>query len=260
MRAAVLGSPIDHSKSPVLHRAAYAALGLPWQYDAIDVPAGQLAQFKASLDAQWRGLSLTMPLKEEVLDLLDDCSERALRTRSANTVVIDGGRWLGSNTDISGMVRALQEKGAAGRSASIIGAGATARSAVAAAADLGVERVRIWARRPEAAVALIPLAESFGLSAQMVADADLSADVVFSTVPANAAPDGVGAGYLLDAIYAPWPPPLTRRWDASRCATGLDLLLWQAVAQVEAMTGSAPPVDVMRNALWSAMGLPQSGK
>lgn len=256
-RAAVLGSPIAHSRSPVLHRAAYEALGLDWAYEAIDIPSGELANLKSQLDDSWRGLSLTMPLKEEVLQLLDDCDPVATLTRSANTVVIERGRWLGSNTDVSGMVAALQAIGAEGSTASILGAGATARSAVAASKDLGASELRIWARRPAAARALAELAERCGLAAQCTQTPDLSSDIVISTVPAHAAPNEGGPGFLLDCIYHPWPPPLTAAWAPDRRATGLDLLLWQAVDQVAAMTGMTPPVAAMSSALWASMGIPQ---
>lgn len=256
-RAAVLGSPIAHSRSPVLHRAAYEALGLDWTYEAIDVPSGELANLKTHLDDSWRGLSLTMPLKEEVLELLDDCDPVATLTRSANTVVIEQGRWLGSNTDVSGMVAALRGIGAAGSTATILGAGATARSAVAACRDLGISQLRIWARRPNAAQALAEVAERCGLHAQCTDTPQMASDIVISTLPASAAPDQVGPGFLLDCIYHPWPPPLTDTWAPERRATGLDLLLWQAVGQVAAMTGMTPPVAAMAAALWSSMGIPQ---
>jgi len=257
VKAAVLGSPISHSRSPVLHRAAYAALNLPWSYDAIDVPSGSLQAFKAGLDSSWRGLSLTMPLKEEVLDLLDECSDLALRTRSANTVVIDNGRWLGSNTDIFGMVRSLTQLGATGTSGAVIGSGATARSAIAALVELGVDSISIWARRQPAAQAIGELVETFDLPWQISGEPPLTADIVISTVPAGAIAARGGPGYLLDAIYHPWPPPLTAAWAPDRVATGLDLLLWQAVGQVEAMTGSPAPVAAMRDALFADVGFPQ---
>lgn len=259
-RAAVLGSPIAHSRSPVLHRAAYEALGLDWTYEAIDVPSGELVNLKSQLDDSWRGLSLTMPLKEEVLELLDYCDPVATLTRSANTVVIEQGRWLGSNTDVSGMVAALHAIGAEGATASILGAGATARSAVAASRDLGVSELRIWARRATACRGLAELAERCGLVAQCTETPDLGSDIVISTVPAQAAPNQGGPGFLLDCIYHPWPPPLTAAWAPARRATGLDLLLWQAVDQVAAMTGMTPPVAAMSSAMWTSMGIPQPGR
>lgn len=257
MKAAVLGSPIAHSRSPILHRAAYEALGLDWTYDAIDVPSGGLADLKSRLDGSWRGLSLTMPLKEEVLELLDVCDPVATLTRSANTVVIEHGRWYGSNTDVGGMVTALRAVDAHGPTATILGAGATARSAVAALRDLGVTDLYIWARRPEAANALAAFAEGCGLTAACTDTPSLTTDIVISTVPASAAPNMGGPGFLLDCVYHPWPPPLTAAWDPERRATGLDLLLWQAAEQVATMTGMSPPVDAMASALWESMGIPQ---
>src|SRR3954452_17646987 len=111
-RCAVLGSPIAHSLSPALHRAAYAELGLDWSYDAIEVDSAGLEAFVAGLGADWRGLSLTMPLKRTVMPLLDEAEAWAEASGAANTVVLDEGRLLGHNTDIPGAVAALVESGA----------------------------------------------------------------------------------------------------------------------------------------------------
>ncbi|MGB8652666.1 MAG: shikimate dehydrogenase, partial [Mycobacteriales bacterium] len=138
MRAAVLGSPIGHSLSPVLHRAAYAALGLQdWTYDAIEVLPEGLASFLDGLGPEWAGLSLTMPLKQAVLPLLTSASELVGITGAANTVVLRDGERVGHNTDVEGMVAALREAGVASCDrAAVIGAGATAASALAALHEL----------------------------------------------------------------------------------------------------------------------------
>lgn len=257
MKAAVLGSPIAHSRSPLLHRAAYAAQDLPWTYVAIEIKSGGLRTFKESLDGSWKGLSLTMPLKEEVLDLLDECDDLARRTRSANTVVVSDGKWCGSNTDVFGMVQSLRSVGASGASGGILGGGATARSAVAALADLGVGHVSIWARRSTAIEEIGALAKSFGMDWSATEEPPLDVDIVVNTVPAGAVAAVGGSGYLLDAIYEPWPTPLTTAWSPDRCVTGLDLLLWQAIGQVQAMTGKPAPYEAMRAALWADSGYPQ---
>jgi shikimate dehydrogenase len=259
-RAAVLGSPIAHSRSPLLHNAAYAALDLDWDYTAIDVPAGQLADFKASMDETWLGLSLTMPLKVEVLSLLDEISPAAQRIGAVNTVTVHEGRWLGSNTDVPAMVELL--KGSAGV-ATILGAGATARSAVAALASLGVPEVAVWARRSEPARLLVGEAAASGVLGRDHSGppdgALLRAGIVINTLPADAAAAWADvippqpAGRLLDAVYDPWPPPLTERWPAEQVRSGFDLLLNQAVRQVELWSGRPAPRQVMADALLSTI-------
>lgn len=258
-RAGVLGSPIAHSLSPTLHRAAYAALGLDWTYDAFEVTEWELPGFFAELDDTWAGLSLTMPLKSAVIPLLDVVDPTAALITSVNTVLPTPEGWFGTNTDIDGMVEAIRPHlvGAPMRGA-ILGAGATARSAVAALAQLGVREIDIYARRHEAAEDLSRLAEqfvgkasphSFEASAQA-----LRADIVVSTLPGDAgvAWAGVAAaapGVLLDSSYHPWPTPLAAAWPSARVASGRDMLLWQAVEQVRLMTGQPAPVAAMEAAL-----------
>lgn len=277
-RAAVLGSPIGHSLSPALHRAAYAALGLDdWSYEAIDVPAGGLAEFIAGLDESWAGLSLTMPLKTEALALpstmVSASDEIVQLTGSANTVLLSpapGGGPVRSlaNTDVAGIVRAIQRSGGlpapdadGGLSAAILGAGATARSAVAAVAQLGARRLRVLARRPERASAVVEIAERLGMDARAELLAQASAlveDVVISTLPAGGADDWTGLvsanpGHLLDVVYAPWPTALAERWAAvgGMVTPGLEMLIEQAACQVTLMTGREAPVDQMRAAVSS---------
>lgn len=259
-RAAVLGSPVAHSLSPVLHRAAYASLGLDWTYTAIDVDESTLPGFLAGLDASWAGLSLTMPLKEVVIPLLDEVEDEALLLRAVNTVVPAGAGWRGANTDVYGITESLRRAGltSAPSTATVLGAGATARSAVAALARLGASEVLVCARRPEAARELAELAASLGLSSRT---ADLEpgasrcdADVVISTLPGDAANVWAGCvgearGVLLDVSYHPWPTALANAWGGRGLASGRDMLLWQAVEQVRLMTGMEPSVSAMSAAL-----------
>lgn len=265
-RAAVLGSPISHSRSPALHRAAYSALGLDWTYDAIEVTTETLPDFLAQCHwPDWAGLSLTMPLKSDVLPYLDDVSDVAELVRAANTIVIGEDGLHGHNTDVAGMRRAVEE--ACGgpveaRSAIVIGSGATARSAVAACGDLGVEDITVVARSPHRTRDVIELGERLGMRV-VVGDWDgteaLDAHVVVSTLPPGAA-DHLAAripespGVLLDVAYGEGPTALTRAWSEryGDCADGLDLLLWQAVDQVGLMTGLEPPVEAMRAAVRGA--------
>ncbi len=262
-QAAVLGSPIEHSLSPALHRAAYVDLGLTWTYEAIEVDEASLAGFLGGLDSTWAGLSLTMPLKQAVIPLLSDVDDEALAVRSVNTVLPGVGGWRGTNTDVSGIVQALLVAGLSSRSAeprvaTILGAGATARSAVAALARLGISELTVCARRESAARDIADLAAGFGLGATIrdlePAAGLLAADIVVSTLPGDAgapwadlASDAPGA--LLDASYHPWPTPLARAWRSPVVASGRDLLLWQAVEQVRLMTGLEPSVQRMSDAL-----------
>lgn len=267
-RAAVLGSPIAHSRSPVLHRAAYAALGLDWTYDAIEVTTEGLPGFLDSCAwPDWAGLSLTMPLKTDVLSLLDDVSDTAALVRAANTVVFTQGGRSGHNTDVAGMQRALTEAHGADLSLSsgiIIGSGATARSALAALAGLGASDVVIVARTPARAAEMKDLGIDLGIAVTVSpwdAAPPLDADAVIATVPPGAA-DALAVdvpaepGVLLDVAYGGGDTPLTTAWKRARGATadGLDLLLWQAVDQVRLMTGQEAPVAAMRAALQADEG------
>jgi shikimate dehydrogenase len=264
-RCAVLGSPVAHSLSPVLHRAAYAELGLDWRYDAVEVTEAGLAGFLDGLDATtWRGLSLTMPLKRTVVPLLDEMSERARVARAANTVVLEGGRRLGDNTDIPGIVAALAERGAADvDTALVLGGGATAASAVLALCDLGARGVTLAVRDPSRAqetldaVARHPTPVPVDVVPLTRPDAAGEAlwDLLVSTIPATAqtAPltrlvDDVDV--VFEVLYEPWPTPLARAATLARrvLVGGLDLLVHQAVLQVQLMTGRPGPLAAMRAA------------
>jgi shikimate dehydrogenase len=269
-RAAVLGSPIAHSRSPRLHRAAYAYLGLPWRYDAIEVTAAGLADFLRGLDDEWVGLSLTMPLKETVRSLLDDSDPLVDRTGSANTVVLREGRRLGFNTDVAGLAGVLRDhEVAAAARAAVLGAGATARSAMAALELAGVSDVRVVARRAAAATVVTDVA-GHGMTTSVVpwSAAALAAvaddcDVVISTVPAPAS-DAMAAawggpplrgqrrlGLLVDVVYDPWPTAAADAWArrGGEVVGGQAMLVGQALEQVRLMTGEPVPAEV----LWAAL-------
>jgi shikimate dehydrogenase len=263
MRCAVLGDPIEHSLSPALHRAAYAELGLDWSYDAVRVPAGGLAAYVGGLDADWRGLSLTMPLKREALPLLTSQDEWTRISGAANTVLLDaaGGRH-GLNTDVPGAEAALAGATDAHlREALVLGGGATAVSALLALAERGLERATVAVRDPARAAATVEAVSRHSRPPEVmvVALADLDpvhVDVVVSTVPVSAQTENLLAAVrdvpvVLDVVYDPWPTPLAEQATAygHALARGLDLLLWQAVDQVRAMTGRFDvPVDAMRRA------------
>jgi shikimate dehydrogenase len=268
-RCAVLGSPISHSLSPVLHRAAYRSLGLDWTYDAFDVSEKDLPGFWRDLSGPWRGLSVTMPLKRAVLELCDEVSAQARLLCSVNTVVVEhDGRRCGFNTDVAGFVRSFQEAGVTRlRSVVVLGAGATAGSALAAVAELGAVDATVLARSAARASFVTGLGPALGLDVRVRDIAQppwpAEADAVVSTLPA-AAQGEVAAGALaalapvvFDVVYAPARTPLTQaaRSRGSSVIGGFALLLHQAVRQVELMTGvEAGPVDAMRSAGLAVLG------
>ncbi len=262
-RAAVLGSPIAHSLSPVLHRAAYAELGLEgWTYDRFDIDEAALPGFFDELGPEWAGLSLTMPLKRAVIPLLDGISETAASVDAVNTVVLTGdGRKTGDNTDIPGMVAALREHGIEKtETAAILGAGATASSALAALARICTGEIAVYVRSEARAAEMRGWAERLDADVRIAdwADAEeaLRAPLVVATTPAGTT-DALAAAVpempatLFDVLYDPWPTTLAARWSAygGAVVSGLDLLLHQAVLQVEQMTGRSPaPLAAMRAA------------
>ena len=260
MRCAVLGSPIAHSLSPVLHRAAYAALDLPWTYEAVECAEAGLPELLAGLGAEWRGLSLTMPLKRAVLPLLDEAEPLVGQVGAANTVVLDGGRRRGLNTDVPGLLAALAAHGLpVPEEAAVLGGGATAASAVAALGLGGARRIRLQVRRPRAADPVMAVAAAFGVALEVApfdpADVALSLPLVVSTVPGDAAA-GLSAavperpGTLFDVVYDPWPTALAAAWSArgGTVLGGFELLLHQAGLQVEAFCGRPAPLAAMREA------------
>ncbi|MEV2245956.1 shikimate dehydrogenase [Streptomyces sp. NPDC049970] len=262
-RAAVLGSPIAHSLSPDLHRAAYAALGLDsWSYERFDVDEAALPGFVGGLDSSWAGLSLTMPLKRAIIPLLDGISDAAASVGAVNTVVLgEDGRRIGDNTDIPGMVAALRERGVEKvESAAILGAGATASSALAALSQICTGPVTAYVRSAARADEMRGWGERLGVDVRTedwsAADRALHAPLVVATTPAGSTDTLSGAvpdapGTLFDVLYEPWPTELASRWAAAggTVVGGLDLLVHQAVLQVEQMTGHGPgPLAVMRAA------------
>ncbi|MPV38002.1 shikimate dehydrogenase [Georgenia subflava] len=282
-RCAVLGHPVGHSLSPTLHRAAYAQLGLDdWGYGLQDVTADQLPAVVDQLDASWGGLSLTMPLKQAIMPLLDAVDPLAEVTGAVNTLVVQPGRagragpLSGFNTDVHGIVATLREAAPAGwrpQRAVVLGARATASSALAALGELGCTRTTLVARSFAGPGSAAVAAHRMGVTTENVtwstpdvaADAVLAADVVISTVPAGIAdpvstvmrdrlagsPNALSGAVLLDVVYDPWPTPIDEAWQEAggTVAPGWGMLLHQAEAQVRLMTGRTPDVEVMRDAL-----------
>jgi shikimate dehydrogenase len=259
-RLAVLGHPISHSLSPRLHQAAYATLGLDWRYEAVDVVSDDLAGFVASRDAQWRGLSLTMPLKRAVLPLLDTRDDVVELIDVANTVLFEhraGRRALhGYNTDVAGAVEALRAAGTAVGNVHVLGSGATATSVLLAVSRLGATTATVHTRSPARCGALRDAAGRFGLDLRVeetgspdeYRSTGAGADLVVSTLPGDAGagvemPEGMArTAVLFDVAYDPWPSPLAARWQrvGGRVVTGLELLVRQALAQVRIFVGGDP--------------------
>jgi shikimate dehydrogenase len=273
MRAAVLGKPISHSLSPVLHNAGYAAAGLVgWEYTRIECAESELAGLVASLDEDWTGLSLTMPLKEVGLAVAVGATPVASALGAANTLVRRPAGWYADNTDAPGMADVLRSVGAgpgggsgvrAFARMSVLGGGGTARAALGAAADLGVERVTAYVRRARAGEELREVAAALGVNLELApwsaAATCREDDVVISTVPRGVADDLADSSWpahlvIFDVVYHPWPTPLALAAQRAGCrvVSGLDLLLAQGVRQFEEFTGVPAPVDAMRDALTAA--------
>ena len=284
-RLAVLGSPIAHSLSPRLHTAAYRVLGLDWEYTAVEVAEGELNAFLDALSPEWLGLSLTMPLKHEIQPRLNDLDRVATLTGAVNTVRFGdapaaGGSaptasrpLSGFNTDVPGLVRALAEAGIdRATHVTLLGAGATAASALVAAADLGAETVDIIARTPERADPLVDLGRRLGLVVTVsgltaMAEADRISDLVISTLPGDAVlpeefPETLRATTLLfDVGYAPWPTALARSWAAvgGTSRSGRTMLLHQALVQIRIFLSNdpfqpLPDEDAVLEAMRAALG------
>lgn len=255
-RCAVLGKPIGHSLSPVLHRAAYDVLGLDWSYEAIEVGESDLEPFLSGLGDEWRGLSLTMPLKRTVIPLSDALDDWTRVSGVANTLVFQDGRRDAHNTDIPGAVAAVRSRTALPVTrAVVLGGGATATSILLALAELGCGEARILVRDPARAqetVDVVDRATDLALSVGSLGES-VEADILVSTIPASAQTAVLGrvtAPVVFEALYEPWPTPLAE-WATSSGAVligGLDLLVQQAALQVALMTGSTVDADV----LWKA--------
>lgn len=258
----MLGDPIAHSLSPALHRAAYAEVGLDWAYDAHRVASGGLAAFLDGLGPDWRGLSLTMPLKREALPLVDHLTDRARLAGAVNTLLLeDDGTTVGDNTDLPGAAAAVRERtSAALASAAVLGGGATATSVGLALADLGVTTVDLLVRDPSRARETVDAlrAHPTGIdvrTAPLDGASGIEADVVVSTIPAAAQTADLlrrceAAPVVFEVLYDPWPTPLAAAALASSrtLVTGMDLLVHQAALQFELFTGVPAPLEVMREA------------
>jgi shikimate dehydrogenase len=260
-RCGVIGSPIAHSLSPVMHRAAYAALGLDWTYDAIEVPSGALAQFVDGCDQTWVGLSVTAPVKREAAEYAVTRSPVVESLGVANTLIGGPDGWHAVNTDVPGAVDALRERGiGAVTSVRFLGGGATVESLLLALRTLEASAIEVWVREParfRRGTSRLPGTVD-GVTVRRLGDPmDEPVDLLVSTVPAEAVPPEAveSARAVFDVVYDPWPSGLVSAASAIGLpvVTGLDLLAHQATRQVEVMTGEAVDVDLLRDAALEAL-------
>ena len=269
--AAVIGSPIEHSLSPVIHRAAWAQLGVDgWEYRRLEQDADSLPRFIGGLGGDCAGLSVTMPCKQAVMPLLDVIDPLASAVGAVNTVVPSSGVLAGFNTDVTGIASAIrracsQADRALPTSAVVLGARATASSALAALGELGIVTSTVAARRFGGPGSVVAASSRLGVSIDQVLWSDRDAvlravsgaDLVISTLPAGVA-DPIAEHMtvredqvLLDVVYFPRDTALRSAFERNGgiVAEGTDMLIFQAAAQVQLMTGRAPKTDVMRGAL-----------
>ncbi|MEV7604452.1 shikimate dehydrogenase [Paenarthrobacter sp. NPDC089322] len=278
-RAAVLGHPISHSKSPAMHTAAYAKLGVDIAYSAIDLTVDKLPAFMESVraDGSWCGLSVTMPLKSAMVREVDEVRGAGAHLGVINTVAFenDGGitRRVGYNTDVAGIVEAVRYAGvSAAPHAAILGGGGTSAAAIAALQELGARHVDVFVRDASRALDAKAAATAVGISMALrplteAATAIAGCDLVISTFPPRAADalaeelatqPGTGAGVLLDVAYDPWPSRLAEVWHGQGGAVvpGLEMLMYQAAEQIRRFSGcdvDAAVIDVMCD----SVGLPR---
>lgn len=256
-RLEVWGDPIAHSRSPQLHAAAYAVLGLDWTYGRRRVAEADFAAELSGLGPQWRGLSLTMPLKTAAHRVAVWRDRRAELTGAVNTLLLAADGPRGFNTDVGGIVRALQEQHVdAAADARIVGAGATALSALVALGELGAERVEVVARRAAAVEPLVALGATLGIevtAGSFEASAHRAVPVTIATLPGDApVPDAaadalaISGGLLLDVVYGHWPTVLAGAWVRAdgTAVSGLGMLLHQALLQVRIFVHGDPDTAV----------------
>lgn len=264
MICAVLGSPIAHSLSPAMHRAAYAELGLDWTYEPVEVREGELAAFVGALGDDVRGLSVTAPLKREAAAAGHQHDGDVEVLGVANTLVVEDGMISAYNTDVAGAAAAIDEAGIEPpRTARILGGGATAASLALTLVRLGVEELDFVVRDPARAAEAVAVARGRGIAVQVRSiDEPLidKVDLLVSTVPGTAIGSRShelvdSSQAVFDVVYDPWPTDLARAAGESGIPliSGLDLLAHQAVLQVDLMTGSPVSPQLLRDAALAAL-------
>lgn len=284
-RAAVIGHPIGHSRSPQLHSAAYAVLGEEIAYSRVDAVPDDAEGLAARLRQEpgWVGLSVTMPMKQAMLAVVDEVSPLARTLGAVNTVVVrdpEHGGLLGTNTDVEGVRSSLlaaaeASQPFAGRPGLVLGAGGTAAAAIAALAELEVSRVRLAVRDPDRAVDAVQVADRLGVPLEVISLTTVTelppVPVVVSTLPPRAGDPFASAvgqlarpgAVLLDAAYDPWPSALAAAWEAAGAVAvhGLAMLVHQAVGQIEWFTGRPEArKPAVLTALCDAAGITPQGR
>ncbi|MEY4457803.1 MAG: hypothetical protein RIS25_396 [Actinomycetota bacterium] len=271
-RFAVLGSPIAHSKSPVLHRAALRVRGVDATYESVEVTEETLPEFLAGCSDEWRGLSLTMPLKEAIQPFLEDQDEVSRHVGAVNTVFFTESGLLGYNTDVWGAQQAMAEllAGVVPHTAVMLGAGATARSCLLALYNLGTRQVTVLVRNPHRAESLVQLAERLGVSLEVRSfDSAIAivVDIAVSTLPSgvdvpHTVLDSLSTRYGFDVAYSPWPTLVARSLQGNGAATasGLTMLVWQAVRQQRIFASGNPDQELDNEpaviaAMFAAVGI-----
>ena len=239
-RAAVLGSPISHSLSPAIHNAAYLALGIEGKYDAVEVKENELEGFIREVDrtpADWIGFSLTMPLKEEIFKVADVVDPLAKQIFSANTLIPTLEGWFATSTDVAGFIWALAENEVQNfETVTIIGAGATARAAIASV-DAPDRKIRVINRSTGREKLIREIVHEAKLEFLSWEDVRLDSDLVINTTPKGVADNlPAGSGVLFESLYDPWPTSLADKWQG-QIISGIDLLVHQAIDQIHLMTG-----------------------
>jgi shikimate dehydrogenase len=258
---AVLGSPISHSKSPIIHAAAYRVLGEDWEYARFEVAKGGLKRFIENDGTGFTGFSLTMPLKEDAFAFADISDEISKETGASNTLVRINNQWNAFNTDVFGITQAISQASTSEKKVSlIIGSGATATSAMSAIARLAPgSSVLVFARNKATRLALIEHGRSIGLqvsSSRRLASAVKKAQVTISTLPGGAMDEAAKklvtsrffrpSGVLLDVAYHPWPSQLAEAWQLKnqKVVSGLEMLIWQAIAQIRIFNTGNPETEL----------------
>lgn len=239
INGAVLGSPIAHSLSPLLHAIAYQHCGIQGSYEAIEVGSGELSSFIKG--TQKNCLSLTMPLKEEALLIADEISETAKKISSGNTLFLRNNKWNLESTDVAGFEYSLKSHGITSlNSVLILGAGATARAAVAYLSGIS-EKIHV-VNRNTARQASMDSSSSIKIDYLPWGSTELinSADLIINTTPGNAGEDFLPSvsqprGVLFEVLYNPWPTKLAQAWSSSgaKVIDGIELLIHQGISQVE---------------------------
>jgi len=260
IRAAVLGSPISHSLSPALHAAAYKKLGIAAEYLAFEVKEDALVDFISNLEGEWSGFSLTMPLKEKVLSVATAIDPVAGRISSANTLIPRGRDWFATSTDRTGFISLMaSHKLTQAKRIAFLGAGGTARAAIAASDFDGVS-FSIFRRTSVRDSLASASAQHAGISFCEWRPTDFAGfDCVINTVPGNASAEILlphdQLPPLIDVIYNPWPSPLAQRWLAvqPRVISGIELLIWQGIDQIELMSGAEFNREEMFNHLFHTL-------